>query len=101
MATLDVAVSGRHTTSTVRSPIDGGLPGWLGQDSTPTAFPSRCTPILSQETMLPTNLADWPSAGGRPIACAARRQRSMGAGLFGLALLGGLIGIAFYHWVIP
>src|SRR5207248_2240361 len=46
-------------------------------------------------------LAEWPSSGGRPVTRATRRQRQTGAGLFGLVVLGGLIGIAFYHSVMP
>src|SRR5260370_18760547 len=43
--------------------------------------------------MLPNNLADWPAATRRPHRTAAVAA--------GLVLLGGLIGIGVYQWVIP
>jgi hypothetical protein len=61
----------------------------------------RCrASILTPGNMLPNNLADWPSAVPRPSTGAARHRHPVAA-LVGLILFGGLIGIGFYHWVIP
>ena len=51
--------------------------------------------------MLPNNLADWPSTAGQPTTRATRRRGRTAAGLAMLTLVGGLIGMGFYRWVIP
>jgi peptidase A4-like protein len=51
--------------------------------------------------MLPNNLADWPSRADRPAARATRQRRRTYAVVCGLMLVGGLIGLGLFNWLIP
>ena len=51
--------------------------------------------------MLPNNLAEWPSAAGGQSRVRPGGKDIRALDCLGFVLLGGLIVIAVYHWVMP